>query len=61
MVNVLLFSDIQTLSLAFSSKAMETFFEGLKILAVGMSTVIGILIVFYLLIKLIIVIFPEKE
>jgi hypothetical protein len=43
------------------NEAMSVFFSGLKVLAYGMTTVIGVLLLFYLLIKLIIKIFPEKE
>lgn len=62
MMNLLLFADAAVnMNQAFSKEAMDTFYEGLKVLGIGMSTVIGILAIFYLLIKLLIKIFPEKE
>lgn len=61
MTSIMIFADSINMFGAFSKEAMGTFFEGLKVLALGMSTVIGVLIVFYLLIKLMIKIFPSKE
>lgn len=46
---------------AFSKEAFGVFYEGLKVLGLGMTTVIGILIIFYLLIKLLTRLFPDKE
>lgn len=44
-----------------SSNAMDTFFAGLRVLAFGMGTVIGVLLIFYIIIKLMIKLFPNKE
>lgn len=45
----------------FSSEAMESFYAGLGVMAYGMTTVIGILFLFYLIIKLLIKLFPDKN
>lgn len=50
-----------TMNAPLSSEAMATFFEGLKVLAYGMSATIGVLFFFYLIVKLLIKFFPEKE
>lgn len=49
------------MNLPFSKEAMDVFIQGLKVTIYGMVTVIGVLFLFYILIKLLIKIFPEKE
>lgn len=61
MFNLSIVADSVNMFGAFSKEAMDTFFEGLKVLGMGMGTVIGVLIIFYLMIKLMIRIFPNKE
>lgn len=45
----------------FSSEAMESFYAGLGVMAYGMTTVIGVLFLFYVIIKLLIKLFPDKN
>lgn len=45
----------------FSSEAFETFYSGLRVLAYGMTTVLLVLFLFFIIIKLLIKLFPEKE
>jgi Na+-transporting methylmalonyl-CoA/oxaloacetate decarboxylase gamma subunit len=45
----------------FSSEAFKVFSHGLGILGLGMGGVLGLLLVLYLLIKLMIKVFPEKK
>lgn len=47
--------------LPFSSEAMATFFSGLKVMALGMTSVIAVLFIFFLIIKLMIKVFPDKD
>ena len=56
MINLLLF-----VSPPFGSEAIKVFYEGLKVLAIGMTTVIGVLFFFFLLIKLLVKLLPNKE
>lgn len=57
----LLFASSPNMNGVFSQDAIGVFNEGLKVMGLGMTTVIGILIVFFLLIKLLIKLFPDKE
>lgn len=61
MMNLFLFIETPKMNAPFSPEAMDTFFKGLKIMGLGMTTVIGVLLLFYLIVKLLIKIFPEKE
>lgn len=61
MYNLFLAVDPPKMNMPFSEEAFSVFMKGLKLTAVGMSTVIGVLFVFYLIVKLMIKIFPEKE
>jgi len=56
MINMLIF-----MYLPFSREAMDTFYSGLKVMFYGMTTVILVLFVFYLIIKFLIKFFPDKE
>lgn len=49
------------MNIPFSAEAWETFLSGVRIMVIGMTTVIGVLFLFYLLVKLMIKVFPEKE
>jgi Na+-transporting methylmalonyl-CoA/oxaloacetate decarboxylase gamma subunit len=49
------------MNLPFSAEAMQTFFSGLRVMAFGMSLVLGVLFLFYILIRLMIKAFPEKD
>lgn len=61
MINLLLFVSAPVRNTPFGSEAMKVFFEGLKVLAIGMTTVIGVLFFFFLLIKLLVKLLPNKE
>ncbi|KPU45283.1 oxaloacetate decarboxylase, gamma chain [Oxobacter pfennigii] len=49
------------LNIPFSSDAFKTFNEGLEVMAYGMTTVILVLFMFYIIIKLLIKLFPDRE
>jgi hypothetical protein len=56
MINLLL-----TMNRPFSAEAISTAKEGLKVMAYGVTTVIGALFLFYLIVKLLIKLFPGDE
>jgi len=45
----------------FGSEAIKTFFSGVRVMGYGMTATLGVLFVFYIIIKLLIKFFPEKE
>lgn len=45
----------------FSPEAFNTFYQGLRVLGEGMALVIGVLFLFYILVKIMIKLFPEKK
>lgn len=45
----------------FSAEAFNTFYRGLGVLWKGMALVIGVLYLFYLIVKIMIKLFPEKK
>lgn len=45
----------------FSADALNTFNQGLGVLWKGMGLVIGVLYLFYLIVKIMIKLFPEKK
>lgn len=45
----------------FSREAMNTFYSGLRVMLYGMTTVVLVLFLFYLIIKFLIKFFPDKE
>lgn len=45
----------------FSKEAMATFYEALRVLGYGMTTVILVLFLFFIIIKLLIKLFPERD
>lgn len=61
MMNLLLVVETPKMNAPFSPEAYAVFHKGLKIMGIGMSTVIGVLFLFYLIVKLLIKIFPEKD
>lgn len=56
MINLLL-----AMNRPFSTEAFSTAKEGLKVMAYGVTTVIGVLFVFYIIVKLMIKLFPGSE
>ncbi|MDI6618225.1 MAG: OadG-related small transporter subunit [Clostridiales bacterium] len=48
------------IALPFSKEAINTAKKGLTIMGYGMVTVIGVLFLFYIIVKLLIKLFPEK-
>lgn len=44
-----------------SREAFNTFYQGLGVMAKGMGLVIGVLGLFYLLVKIMIKLFPERK
>lgn len=56
MINLLL-----AMYVPFSREALDTFYSGLRVMLYGMTTVIMVLFLFYLIIKFLIKFFPDKE
>lgn len=61
MLNLILFADASTMNPPFGAEAWNTFFAGLRVMGIGMTAVIGVLFVFFLMIKLLIKLLPNKE
>ncbi|HBM75291.1 MAG TPA: hypothetical protein DD429_07025 [Clostridiaceae bacterium] len=61
MYNLFLAVNASKMNAPFSAESFDTFMKGLKITGLGMTTVIGVLFLIYLIIKLLIKIFPENK
>jgi hypothetical protein len=61
MYNLFLAVNAPKMNVPFSAESFDVFMKGLKMTGLGMTTVIGVLFLFYLIIKLLIKIFPEGK
>jgi hypothetical protein len=61
MYNLFLAVNASKMNVPFSAESFDTFMKGLKMTGLGMTTVIGVLFLIYLIVKLLIRLFPGNK